>query len=115
MALNTGFDGAITSLVIDALGWRHRVDAVVCGDDVPEGRPAPYLIFQAMKRTTTRSVARVMNVGDTVLDLQAGQNAGVAFNIGVLSGAHSIGQLESQPHTHLLGSVAELPGLWGRD
>jgi len=59
------------------------------------------------------SVQQVANVGDTVLDLQAGQNAGVRSNIGVLSGAHSREQLEREPAPHhLLLSVAELPALW---
>jgi len=50
-------------------------------------------------------------VWSTALDLQAGHNAGVALNIGVLSGAHGRDQMQAQPHTHLLNSVAELPEL----
>lgn len=111
VALNTGFDRAITDLILEALAWQDTVDAVVCGDDVPAGRPAPYLIFRAMERTRARSVAGVVNVGDTVLDLEAGRNAGVAYNVGVLSGAHSRSELESYPHAYLLESVAELPNL----
>ena len=49
------------------------VNAVVCGDDVAQGRPAPYLIFRAMEKSGVTSVHQVTNVGDTVLDLQAGQ------------------------------------------
>jgi phosphonatase-like hydrolase len=113
VALNTGFDRDITGLLLTALGWDKDVaDAVVCGDDVRQGRPAPYLIFHAMEATGTTNVHQVMNVGDTVLDLQAGHNAGVRWNIGVLSGAHNRQQLERDPHTHLLPSVAALPGLW---
>jgi phosphoglycolate phosphatase-like HAD superfamily hydrolase len=56
-------------------------------------------------------VRRVASAGDTVLDLQAGHNAGAALNIGVLSGAHGRDQLQSAPHTHLLDSVAQLPAL----
>jgi phosphoglycolate phosphatase-like HAD superfamily hydrolase len=89
------------------------VDAVVCGDDVTLGRPAPYLIFRAMEATSTSSVHRVATVGDTTLDLQAGYNAGVRWNIGVLSGAHDRQSLEGAPHTHILPSVAELNLLWG--
>jgi phosphonatase-like hydrolase len=114
VALNTGFDREITDLLLKALGWADgTVDAVVCGDDVSQGRPAPYLIFRAMELTGVRSVHGVANVGDTTLDLQAGYNAGVRWNIGVLSGAHGRQTLEDVPHTHLLTSVAELPGLWG--
>ena len=89
VALNTGFDRDTTQMLLDALGWKAGiVDTIVCGDEVPQGRPAPYMIFRCMEATGVVSVERVANVGDTALDLQAGHNAGVGFNIGVLSGAH---------------------------
>jgi phosphonatase-like hydrolase len=113
VALNTGFDRETTALLVGALGWAEgMVDAVVCGDDVTEGRPAPYLIFRAMEATGASSVHHVASIGDTTLDLQAGHNAGVRWNIGVLSGAHAPQTLARAPHTHLLSSVAELPRLW---
>lgn len=112
IALNTGFDRAITGLLLSALGWSRVADAVVCGDDVPFGRPAPDLILRAMELTGVRDPFRVANVGDTTLDLEAGSQAGVRFNVGVLSGAHDRGRLEKAPHTHLLADVFELPSLW---
>lgn len=113
VALNTGFDREITNLLLDRLGWLDGVvDAVVCGDDVTEGRPAPYLIFRAMEATRTHRVGDVANVGDTVSDLGAGANASVRFNIGVLSGAHDRARLEKAPHTHLVTDVTELRQLW---
>jgi phosphonatase-like hydrolase len=112
VALNTGFDRDTTALLLAALGWVDGVvDAVVCGDDVKAGRPAPYLIFHAMEATGVTSVHRTANVGDTARDLQAGRNAGVRWNVGVLSGAHDRQALQGEPHTHLLPSVAELMGL----
>jgi phosphonatase-like hydrolase len=113
VALNTGFDRDTTGLLLKALRWDEGVvDAVVCGDDVRRGRPAPDLIFRAMKEAGAADARRVVNVGDTVLDLQAGHNARVRWNVGVLSGAHGRELLEQAPHTHLLESVAALPGLW---
>lgn len=112
VVLNTGFDRTITELILRGLGWDNSViHGVVTGDDVAQGRPAPYLIFRAMEAAGIFSVGNVMNVGDTVLDLQAGHHAGVGWNVGVLSGAHAREQLAQQPHTHLLTSVAELPAL----
>ena len=109
VALNTGFDRDITNLLLNALNWTDgTVDAVVCGDDVRQGRPAPYLIFHAMEAAQVTSVHQVVNVGDTVLDLEAGYQAGVRWNIGVLSGAHDRPLLARAPHTHLLQSIAEL-------
>ncbi len=109
VALTTGFDSEVARVLIDKLGWQNQVDAVVCNDDVKQGRPAPDLIFAAMSRLGHRDAAQVASVGDTVSDLQAGANAGVAWNFGVLSGAHTEHKLREQPHTALLGSVADMP------
>ena len=112
IALNTGFDRLTTDLIIDAVGWKSGgADAIICGDDVAMGRPAPYLIFRSMEATGVTSVHQVMCVGDTVLDMQAGHNAGARHVVGVLSGAHKKDQLEKEPHTHLIASVADLPSL----
>jgi phosphonatase-like hydrolase len=114
VALNTGFDRETAQMLLEALRWRDgTVDAVVCGDDVDRGRPAPDMILRCMKLTGVPAAGSVANVGDTVLDLQAGHSAKVAWNIGVLSGAHDRALMAAQPHTHLLASVAELPGLFG--
>ena len=112
IALDTGFDRVITDLLLSALGWSSLADAVVCGDDVPRGRPAPDLILRAMDLTGVRDPGRVASVGDTTLDLEAGHQAGVRYNVGVLSGAHDRDRLEKAPHTHLLDDVGELPSLW---
>ena len=53
--------------------------------------------------------------GDTRLDLEAARNAGVAWRIGVLTGAHDRATLAAAPHTHLLDSVRNVPSLWLRD
>ena len=113
VALNTGFERDVTEALVRALNWDGgAVDAVVCGDDVRQGRPAPYLIFHAMESTGATDVRAVANVGDTVLDLTAGANAGVRWNVGVLTGAHPRRVLEQASHTHLIPSVASLPDLW---
>jgi phosphonatase-like hydrolase len=113
VVLTTGFDRDITDLLLTQLNWNeHVVDAAVCGDEVKEGRPAPFLIYKAMELTSIGNVQEVANIGDTILDLQAGHTAGCRWNIGVLSGAHNRRMLESVPHTNIIGSVADLPALW---
>lgn len=111
VALNTGFDREIVDSLLNALDWQGDsvVDAVVCGSDVPTGRPAPFMIFKAMERLGVTDVARVLVAGDTPRDLEAGTNAGAAFVVGVLSGASTAEELGAHRHTHLLSSVAQLP------
>ena len=90
------------------MGWQDSFDAVVCNDDVARGRPAPDMIFRAMEWTGRDSVDRIAVVGDTISDLQAAENAGVRWSIGVLSGAHSEAQLRTCPHTAIIASIAVL-------
>lgn len=111
VALMTGFDRDIASILLDAAGWRDQVDAVVTSDDVKLGRPAPYLIFHAMEATGVQDVRKVAVVGDTANDLLAGTRAGVAGVIGVLTGSQGIGRLGVEGHSHILASVAGLPEL----
>ena len=109
VALTTGFDHNIVTLLLSRLGWmRDTVDAVVCGDDVTNGRPAPDMIQLAMKLTGVARPAAVANVGDTTSDLESAARAGVRWNVGVLSGAHTREALERAPHTHIVQSVARL-------
>lgn len=112
VALNTGLDREIADLLLAALRWpREQFAAVVCGDDVAQGRPAPDLIRAAMRHARVAEAARVINLGDTTLDLEAGAAAGTGLNIGVCAGAHGRATLAEAPHTHLIETVAELPPL----
>lgn len=115
VALNTGFDRDVVDSLLGALGWTGQsvADVVVCGSDVSEGRPAPYMIFRAMEAVGCTDVARVLVAGDTPRDLQAGTNAGAALVVGVLSGASDVAELGAHRHTHLVPSVADLPALLG--
>jgi len=112
LAANTGFDRETVSLVLSSTGWPATTfDAVVCSDDVANGRPAPDMILRAMQRTGIVDPSRVAAVGDTRLDLEAGRQAGVAYRIGVLSGAHDRATLEKAPHTHIVADVGAVPGI----
>ncbi|MBC7372450.1 MAG: HAD hydrolase-like protein, partial [Frankiales bacterium] len=58
VALTTGFSQDVTATLLAGLGWSvgATVDAVVSAEEVGAGRPAPYMIFEAMRRTGTRDV-----------------------------------------------------------
>jgi phosphonatase-like hydrolase len=111
LATNTGFGRDIADAILTRLTWRGLLDAAVCGDDVPAGRPAPYMIYLAMERAGVTDVRRVVAVGDTPLDLQAGTRAGCGGVVGVLTGTHGVEALGATRHTHIIPSVAALPAL----
>jgi|SRR5215469_10822 len=111
IATTSGFYREIVDLILDKAGWRGTFNANISSSDVSLGRPAPYMIFHAMEAAGVTSVAEVINVGDTPLDLQAGTNAGARGVVGVLTGFHKENRLRREPHTDLVASVANLPEL----
>jgi len=109
----TALNSKLSDIVLGRLGWGDGLfDCKVATDEVPKGRPAPYMIFLAMIRAGVVDVRRVATVGDTPLDLKAGNNAGAGWVVGVLSGVHRLATLGITPHTHILNSVADLPRIF---
>ncbi len=53
-------------------------------------RPYPYMIFENIKHLGIQAVENVIKIGDTVLDVKEGKNAGV-FTIGVVEGSAEMG------------------------
>ncbi|UFS59983.1 phosphonatase-like hydrolase [Subtercola endophyticus] len=113
VALTTGFSDDVAGPLLASLGWStgagpdDLLDAVVTTSDVRAGRPAPYLIQHAMELTGATDVATVLAVGDTVVDLQAAHNAGVA-GVGVLTGGLTREALAEHPHLAIIDSAAEI-------
>lgn len=123
IALTTGFYRKVTNIIIEQLGWASNledkvtyddgsiIDLSLCSDDVKMGRPAPDMIFLAMKRLSVQDSFEVMKVGDTPSDLKAGRKARVALNIGVLNGTHSEEQLKGLEHDYLIDDLREVTRL----
>jgi phosphonatase-like hydrolase len=115
VGLDTGFGRAEVDALMERLGWTSQglIDATISSDEVARGRPHPEMIERLMERLGVTDPARVAKVGDTPSDLEEGTNAGCALVVGVCRGTHSREQLAEFPHTHLIDTVAELPGLLG--
>jgi phosphonatase-like hydrolase len=111
LCLTTGFSPATRDRIVSALGWGGSVDLTLSPVDAGRGRPWPDMILTAVLRLRIDDVAEVAVVGDTTSDLLAGTRSGASVVVGVLSGAHGRSELARAPHTHLIDSVADLPGL----
>ncbi len=106
ISLATGFYRRVTDIILRRLNW----EAIPCvsSDEVPKGRPAPYLIYRAMELLGVEDVRRVATIGDTPSDLQAGRNAGCGWTLGITGGSHSHEQLEKHPNDGLIQTLGEL-------
>ncbi|WP_313815259.1 HAD-IA family hydrolase [Citricoccus sp.] len=110
IGLTTGFSREITDLVLDAIGWSGSgiIDLSVAGDEVPAGRPEPFLIQAVMERLGVSEAAAVISAGDTAADVESARRAGVT-SIGVLTGHLSRADFEALGADLILASVADLP------
>jgi phosphonatase-like hydrolase len=121
IALNTGFYRAVTDIILNKLGWLAGLDAGYVGgvgsvihfsissDQVPQGRPAPFMIQKAMSVFGIDDPRQVAKIGDTPVDLAEGRNAGCALSLAVTNGTHTKAELELQDNDGLLQSLHELP------
>ena len=110
VCLFSGFSGPMSRLVLDRLGVSRLTDLTLCLEDVPRGCPWPDLILTAVIRLGIGDVAEVAVVGDSENVITAGRRAGARVLVG-LPGTRSPQRLRSAGATHLVTSIAELPGL----
>ncbi|MFI9819298.1 phosphonatase-like hydrolase [Streptomyces sp. NPDC052013] len=112
VVLTTGFARVTQDAILDALGWRDLVPLTLCPADAGgRGRPYPDMVLEAFLRTkAAQSVRQIAVAGDTSYDMLSGVRAGAGLVAGVLTGAHDADALRAAGATHVLGSVAELPG-----
>ncbi|MET0189914.1 MAG: phosphonatase-like hydrolase [Pseudonocardia sediminis] len=117
VVLTTGFDRQVTDPLLASLdaAFTRELDGVVCAADVGAGRPDPAMIHRAMALTGVDDASRVLVAGDTVLDVEAGRNAGAGWVVGVLSGAQGRAELTGAGPTHVLDGVADVPALFALD
>lgn len=110
-ALNTGFYRHVTDLILERLGWRvgETVDFVIASDEVPAGRPQPFLIQAAIRALGVSGPEAVVKIGDTPVDLAEGRNAGCLLSLGLTNGTHTHEQLAALDNDGLLPSLAALP------
>lgn len=111
IALNTGFSIDIAEIIINRFQWLERglINDFIASDEVEQGRPFPDMINSLRQRMEISSDALVMKVGDTVVDILEGQNAGCQYVIAVTTGAASKETLLSYNPTHIINNLSEIP------
>lgn len=113
VCLATGFSPVTRDAVLDALGWRFRIDLALSPVDAGRGRPWPDLPLTALLRLGGGAVSELAVIGDTASDVESGLRAGAGLVAGVLTGAASRDDLELAKAPVILASVADLLPLLG--
>jgi phosphonoacetaldehyde hydrolase len=96
VAATTGYFREAAAVVLAAAKRQgYEPDFAICADDVPAGRPAPWMIFRAMEALGVYPPAAVVKVGDTIVDIEDGLNAG-AWSVGVVDSSSEMGLTEAE-------------------
>lgn len=110
VALNSGFPRVIVDTIVDRMQWLEKglLDDVIASDEVDRGRPYPDMISILMQRAGITDPARVLKIGDTMVDIQEGRNVGCGLVLGITSGAYDRTALEPFNPDAILDSLEEL-------
>ena len=116
VVLNTGYNAQTAQSLITKLGWQKGIqyDSLVTATDVEKNRPNPDMIWLAMKQLGISNAAEVVKVGDSIIDIEEGKNAGCGLSIGITTGAHTFAQLQSAKPDYIINNLLELLPLLGQ-
>lgn len=78
IGFTTGYSHDMMEIVLAAAArYGLQADTAVCGTDVPAGRPAPWMALECAKRLGIYPPSACINLGDTLVDVASGRNAGM--------------------------------------
>ena len=95
----TGYNQDIMSRVAPAAAAEGYVpDCIVTPDITGYSRPTPFMLYECMRKAGIYPADRVVKVGDTVVDILEGKNAG-AWSVGILLGSSLMGLSQKEFET----------------
>jgi phosphonoacetaldehyde hydrolase len=114
----SGYDRELLEILARAAAVQgYAPDVAVAASDVPQGRPAPFMHFEAAKLLGAWPIQACVVVGDTPLDIEAGLNAGM-WTVGVALTGNELGLTAEEVSGVDLSELAALrrdasARLWG--
>ncbi len=96
---STGYTRELMEFVTESARRQgYEPDCVLCAEDAPRGRPAPYLLYEAAKRLDVYPLWGCVKVDDTSVGIEAGRNAG-CWTVGVTRTGNGVGLSEEETRT----------------
>jgi phosphonoacetaldehyde hydrolase len=78
IASTTGYPRPVMEVVLaEAARQGYEPDVVVCAGETPAGRPGPYMALKCLIDLQISPVQACVKIGDTVVDVEEGLNAGM--------------------------------------
>ena len=108
--LNTGYDEKTAVTILEKLHWEtgNQIDGLITASDVNNNRPNPDMILLAMEKFGIADAGEVIKVGDSIIDIEEGKNAGCKLSVGITTGAHTHEQLASANPDYIIDHLTEL-------
>ncbi len=92
----TGYTKDMIKIVAaEAKKQGYEPDYLVTSEDVPGGRPYPWMCYENAMHLGVYPMSSMMKVGDTVIDMQDGRNAGM-WTVGVVLGGSELGLTQEE-------------------
>lgn len=85
----------------------YKPDFIVASDEVPKGRPWPFMIWKNLTHFIIGNPGSVVKVGDTLSDIEEGRNAG-CWTVAVVMGSSELGLTEREVNQKPEADLAEL-------
>ena len=105
LAIATGKGQAGLDRSLDGTGLRTYFDYLRCAENM-QSKPSPHMLFDILEESGVEPHRAIM-IGDSSLDLQMANNAGVS-SIGVTTGAHSHEVLSKHAPIACINNLMEL-------
>lgn len=88
---STGYSRIQTAVLLQAAKEQGFVpDAAVCAEDVPAGRPAPWMLLENARQLQIYPGSAIITVDDTPVGIEAGRNADT-WTVGVTRSGNELG------------------------
>lgn len=96
LGTTTGYVRSMMEVVrTEAKKQGYEPDFIVCADEVPQGRPAPFMCFENAKKLGVYPMESTVKIGDTPVDIEEGLNASM-WTIGLARSGNEFGLSEEE-------------------